>query len=241
MSAWIRIRFFFGVVVVFLIVGLLVLYLNAALSTVRAQKAELGADTTTIGVDYPGLVADQRVSEGDRVHKGQTLFVVTSPQLAANLANRTVTVSSLPFKLDRAGDILVTANDDGVVEKVDYLKGSYVPGGAVMATLDTASTLYISGHFHLTPPDYARLKKGASMDVTFPDNSRAQATVYSIALAQDGDIVDTVVKARLHDGTAADFRFPVGTPVEASLSLTKRTWWQSTFHFINKLFKPAAA
>ena len=241
MNFWTRIKFFLGIVFVFLIVGLLVLYLNDAMSTVRANKAELGADATNIGVDYPGLLVEQRVSAGDKVSKGQTLFTVNSPQLADALSNRTVQTSSLPFDVDpKTRQILLKANNAGVVEKVNFLAGSYVPGGSVVATLDTANTLFISGHFHLSPPDYARLKKGNTMDVTFPDNGKAQARVYSISLAQNGDVVDTVVKARLQGANAADFRFPVGTPVEASLKLSQRTWWQDVTHFINKLFKPSA-
>lgn len=241
MSLWGRLKFFCGTVVVFVIVGLLVLYLNDAMSTVRAQRAELGADTTTVGVDYPGLVTQQRVTEGDKVTKGQTLFVVTSSQLMADIANHTVSPATLPFDVDKAGNIQVKANGDGYVQKIQYLQGAYVPGGAVIATLDTTTTLYISGHFHLSPPDYARLKKGNTMDVTFPDNSKVRAAVYSIALAQDGDTVDTIVKARLPHGTAGNFRFPIGTPVEASLKLTQRTWWQGLTHFLTKLFKPSAA
>jgi len=240
MSIWARFKFLCGIICVLVVVGLLVLYLNDAMSTVRAQKAELGADTTTVGVDYPGLVTEQRVTEGDKVTKGQTLFVVNSPQLATDLAQGTVSRRALPFEVDKTGDILVKANAAGEVEKIDYLNGSYVPGGAVVATLDTANTLYISGHFHLSPPDYARLKKGSTMDVTFPDNTRLKARVYSIALEQDADVVDTVVKARLQGADRTGFRFPVGTPVEASLKLTQRTWWQDVTHFFTKLFKPTA-
>jgi len=98
--------------------------------------------------------------------------------------------------------------------------------------------LFISGHFHLTPPDYARLKKGDTMNITFPDDNKSKATVESISLAQDGDVVDTIVKARLQDGAADDFRFPVGTPVEASVRLDGKTWAQSVGEFLSRLFNP---
>ncbi|MBC7707683.1 HlyD family efflux transporter periplasmic adaptor subunit [Polaromonas sp.] len=236
-----RLKFFLGLLTVFLIVGLLVLYLNHALSTVKTNKAALGADTITVGVDYPGLVSKQSVNEGEKVTKGQTIFEVTSPELAKDLANKSVVASALPFSVDpQTSNILVKATDTGVVEKINYLAGSYVPGGAVMATLNTVGSLYVLGHYNLSPPDYARVKKGNSMVVTFPDNTKLQATVYNIALAKDGDGVDTIVKARLPRANVADFRFPIGTPVDASLTLSQRTWYQDLNSFVRKLFKPAA-
>jgi multidrug resistance efflux pump len=241
MSFWARLKFFFGILVVFTLVGLLVLYLNNAMSSVHAARAELGADTTTLGVDFPGHMTKQNVTEGDTVRKGQTLFVINSPQLVQAITEKSLQPSILPFSTDpQTHDILIKATDDGAVEKLHYRNGSYIPGGAVVATMDTADTLFISGHFHLSPPDYARVKKGSAMTVTFPDNGHAKATVYSITLAQTGDSVDTVVKARLQNATVGDFRFPVGTPVEASLQLTQRTWYQDVTDFVHKLFKPSA-
>jgi multidrug resistance efflux pump len=241
MSFWARLKFFFGIVFVCILVGLLVLYLNSAMSVVRANRAELGADTTSLGLDYPGVIVTQNVTVGDKVTKNEVLYTVNSPQLSDAISNKTVQIRTLPFSLEpKTQFIQLKANNDGVVEKVNYVAGSYVPGGSVLATIDSADTLYISGHFHLSPPDYARVKKGNSMDVTFPDNSKVQAKVYSISLVQDGDVVDTVVKAKLLGSTVGDFRFPVGTPVEASLKLTQRTWWQDVTHFVNRLFKPSA-
>lgn len=237
-----RIRFLIGLILVALVVGLLVLYLNNAMSTVHTNKAELGADATTVGADYSGLLTKQAVSDGDQVYKGQALFTISSPQLAASIANGSVTAATLPFKVaPMTGDIAIVANDNGVIEKVHYLKGSYVPAGSVLATIDTVDTSFISGHFHLSPPNYARVRKGNTMDVTFPDNSKGVANVYSVALSKDGNVVDTIVKARLQPSTTARLTFPIGTPVEASLKLVHRTWFQDVTNFLHSLFKPAAA
>ena len=242
MTFWTRLRFLFGIIFVFLIVGLLVLYLNNAMSTVHATKAQLSADATAIGVDYPGIITKQYVNEGDKVSKGQTLFMVNSPQLASDIANRTVETNTLPYKYDtKSQSIVITANDDGVIEKINNPVGSYVQGGSVLGSLDTLGTYYVSAHFHLTPPDYARLKNGNQLDVTFPDNSTATAQVYSISLVSDGGTVDTVVKGHVHGTSVSNsFRFPVDTPVEASLKLTQRTWYQDVTDFVRRLFKPSA-
>lgn len=233
-----RLKFIIGIVFVVLIVGVLVLYLNNALSTIRSSKAELMADTIAIGIDYPGLITKQNVSEGDKVVKGQTLFVVKSLELTKDLADKTVDASSLPFSVDKdTNDILVKATENGVIEKVNFLNGSYVPGGAVIASVYSVGTLYISGHYNLSPPDYARVKKGNQMSVTFPDNTKLEAVVYNIALDQDGSVVDTIVKARLQGADRSDFRFQIGTPVQASLSLTDRTWLQDVSDFVAKFVK----
>ncbi len=239
MSFWARLKFVCGLIVVFLLVALLTLYANAALSVVHASRAELGADGTTIGVDYAGHVINQYATGGEVVKKDELLFVVNSPTLTADVANHTIAASSLPYKFDAStGNISVRSNQAGVVDKVNYQVGSFVPTGAVLATVDTLGSLYIAGHFHLTPPDYARVRQGGSMQITFPDNSKATGTVYSIALQGSGHTVDTVVRARLQSGASSAIKFPVGTPVEASLKLTQQTWWQQLKRQVTKLVNP---
>jgi multidrug resistance efflux pump len=185
-------------------------------------------------------VVNQFVTDGEAVKKDELLFVINSPTLAANVANRTVVPSSLPYKFDPAtGNISVHSNQAGVVDKVNYQVGSFVPTGAVLATVDTVGSLYVAGHFHLSPPDYARVHTGSSMQITFPDNSKAVGTVYSIALEGTDGTVDTIVRARLQTGSASAIKFPVGTPVQASLKLTQQTWWEQLKQQAIKLLKPA--
>ncbi|HET9098711.1 MAG TPA: HlyD family efflux transporter periplasmic adaptor subunit [Candidatus Saccharimonadales bacterium] len=233
-----RIRFAFGIIMVILVVGLLVLYLNSTLSTVHATQAYLGADTTTVGVDYAGQVSAQYISVGQKVTRGQTLFNVTSPSLTTDMANHTVVPSSLPFKLKSNGDIPVNAPSSGIVQTINYQSGSYVPGGSIMAVIYNSKSLYITGKFSLSPPDYARVRDGEIMDVTFPDNSKTQAKVYSVNLQQDGANVVTIVNARLPSGFKPDPVFSIGTPVQASLRLSNNTWWDILTKQAHKLFSP---
>lgn len=234
-----RLKFLFGLIVVLLLVGALVLYLNNTLSTVKTTKAAINADTSTVGTDYPGLVIKQNVEEGDKVTKGETLFEIQSAQLTNNLNSGLVSASSLPFSLSPHNhNILIKATDDGVVQKVNYRAGSYAPLGSILATIDTVGSLYVEAHYNLTPPDYARIKKGSTLLVTFPDNSHETATVYNISLVGNANAVDTVIKARLQHASLGDFRFAVGTPVEASLKLSQTTWYQGVKDFVRNLFKP---
>lgn len=234
-----RLRFLFGILFVIAIVGALAVYLNGIMSVSQSSKAELAADSTSIGTDYPGLVVKQNVEEGDKVTKGQVLFEIQSAQLNDALTTRNVAVSSLPFGVDPVTNyIQLKASDNGVVEKIDYHAGSYAPAGGIVATVNTVGSLYVIAHFHLSPPDYARIAKTSKIDLRLPDNSTQQATVFSIALQNNGNSTDTVVKARIKNADISDFRFSVGTPVQATLQLSQDNWFKGLFTVIEQLFKP---
>ncbi|HEY8992430.1 MAG TPA: HlyD family efflux transporter periplasmic adaptor subunit [Candidatus Microsaccharimonas sp.] len=234
-----RLKFIIGILFVIAIVGALAIYLNGIMSVSQSSKAELAADSTTIGTDYPGLVVKQNVEEGDKVTKGEVLFEIQSAQLNDALTTKNVSVSSLPFSVDPVTNyIQLKANDDGVIEKISYRAGSYAPAGGIVATVNTVGSLYVIAHFHLSPPDYARVSKTNKIDLRLPDNSTQQATIFSIALVSNGSNVDTVVKARIKDADISDFRFSVGTPVQATLQLSQDGWFQGLFTVIEQLFKP---
>ena len=234
-----RLKFIIGILFVIAIVGALAVYLNGIMSVSQSSKAELAADSTSIGTDYPGLVVKQNVEEGDKVTKGQVLFEIQSAQLNDALTTRNVSVSSLPFSVDPVTNyIQLKASDNGVVEKIDYHAGSYAPAGGIVATVNTVGSLYVIAHFHLSPPDYARIVKTSKIDLRLPDNSTQQATIFSIALESNGNSTDTVVKARIKNADISDFRFSVGTPVQATLQLSQDNWFQGLFTVIEQLFKP---
>jgi hypothetical protein len=235
-----RLKFLLGIVFVVIIVGALTWYLTSMMSVSSSSKAILSADASTIGTDYAGLVSQQNVQEGDKVKKGQPLFEIHSSQLIDSIKNKSVSVASLPFNLDpKTDDIILTANDDGVVDKIDYKLGSYAPNGSVVATINTVGSLYVVANFKLSPRDYARINKQNKLDITLPDNSHQLATVFAINLESKGNAVDTVIKARIKNADISDFRFSVGTPVEATLYLNQTTWYQTIMTYVQKLFRPA--
>lgn len=234
-----RLKFFFGIIFVFLIVGVLILYLAISMSTAKSYKAQLAADASSLGTDYAGTIVKQNVGEGDKVTKGETLFEVKSPQLNDSLNNGTVSAKSLPFSIDPTNNnILIKAPNDGVIEKLLYHNGSFVPAGGVLATVDTVDSLYVVATFKLSPPDYARISKSSKLSLTLPDNTTLQATVFDISIVSNGDRADTVVKARIKNADISDYRFSVGTPVQTTLQLSTSNWYQSVYNFVLRLFKP---
>lgn len=236
-----RLRFLSGIMVVFLVVGALVVYLNYSMSTADSIKAELAADTSTIGTDYAGLVVKQNVNLGDRVTKDQPLFEIDSPLLKRALADKEVTVASLPFAIDPdTTNIIVKASSAGVINTINYPLGSYAPMAGIVATVNTASSLYTVSHFRLSPPDYARINRKGVVAVIFPDNSRMDASIFDVSFARNGDAVDTVVRARFKDADMNDSRFSVGTPVQVRLSLGQDTFYRRLVTFLELLFEPTA-
>jgi hypothetical protein len=234
-----RLRLIFGIIFVVAIVVALAFYLTSIMSVAKSSKAELDAAAISIGTDYPGLIVKQNVEEGDKVTKGQTLFEIQSAPLNEVLTNGTVLASSLPFKVDpKTNYIQLKASDDGVVDKISYRAGSYVPVGGIVATVYTVNTLFVTANFRLSPPDYARIDKSSKIDLRMPDNTTQQATIFSIGLVRNGDSVDTVIKARLKNADITDFRFSVGTPVDATMQLGKISWYQGLVTYVEQLFKP---
>ena len=235
-----KLKFITGMVSVVLLVGVLILYLNNSLSTIDTPKANLRAETITIGTDYAGLIVKNHVEEGATITKGQKLFEIQSQQLIEEMASPQFKASSLPFKIDpTTNNIIIEARDDGIVQEIFYLAGAYVPKSGILANVNTPDSLYVEAHFNLTPPNYARLKKGADMRVTFPDNSKTDAQIYNISLENKDNVVDTVIKARIVNANLSDFKFNVGTPVEATVKLADKTWYQSLVESARNLFKPA--
>jgi len=237
-----KFRFFVGIIVVFLIVGVLTLFLNVSMSTSSSSKAELDGQARSVGTDYSGLVVKQNVEEGQSVKEGDVLFEIDSQQLKQSLANGTAKAESLTVTLNpENNNVQLRANNSGVMDQINYREGSYVPANAVVATMYVVDSLFVRAHFQLSPNDYARIKKNIPLEVLFPDNTKKDAIITTVNLesSEDKKSVDTVITAKLDDVDMSDFRFAVGTPVEATLHLEQNAWYQNIFTFIQRLFTPA--
>lgn len=241
MNASGRIRFFFGIVFVILAVVGLAIYLNIQMSTAYSRKAIVEADTSSVGINYTGLVKKQYVEEGSTVKKDAPLFEIDSSVLKQDLSDKKVTAASLPFDLDpKTQNIILKANQDGVIRDINYQSGSFVPSGGVIATINTAASLHVVASFTLSPPDYARINRDSDVKIKLPDNSTAYADIFDVRLVNNNDVdsVDTVVKARLQNANVSDFLFSEGTPVQVELSLKRSAWYEGLFTYVQNLFKP---
>lgn len=236
-----KVRLFFGILIVIVAVGALTLFLIDSMSRSTSVKATLEAQARSIGTDYSGLVVAQEVEEGDTVKKDDVLFEIDSQQLKQSLDNGTVKRESLTVTLNSANNnIQVRANNDGVIDTINFREGAYVPSNAVIATQYVIDSQFVKAHFKLSPPDYARIDEGIALEVLFPDNTKKKATITTVSLesSEDEQSVETVVIAKINDTDMSDFRFAVGTPVDATLQLQQDTWYQSIYNFVQRLFTP---
>jgi len=235
-----RLRLIFGIIFVILLVIGLTTYLNYTMSLAQSIKGEIASNGISVGSDYAGLVVQQKVQVGEKVKKGQTMFEIQSTQLNQDLTSGHVSAKSLSFKVDPTTNYAVlVAPNDGIVRTIYYQSGAYVPTGSVLATVDTAQSLYVEATFHLSPPDFARIDKNSQLDLKFPDNSTRRATIYSVTLTPDKTgAVDTVVKARIQGIDLNNFQFAVGTPINATLHLKQAHWYQALTNYIKELFQP---
>ncbi|MDB5162725.1 MAG: Biotin/lipoyl attachment protein [Candidatus Saccharibacteria bacterium] len=236
-----KIKFFFGIIFVVLLVGVLTVFLNISMSTSDSVEATLDAQSRTIGTDYPGLVVKQNVEEGQKIAENEVLFEIESQQLNTDLASGALKEESLPFKLNpETKNIEIRSTNAGVIDEIFFREGSYIPASGVITTVYVLDSLFVTAHFQLAPPDYARIEDDSSLELLFPDNTKKEATITSVTLesSKDEEKVDTVVKAKITDANMSDFRFSVGTPVDAKLHLRQDSWFQNLIKVIQDTFTP---
>ncbi|MDB5181035.1 MAG: Biotin/lipoyl attachment protein [Candidatus Saccharibacteria bacterium] len=236
-----KIKFFFGIIFVVLLVGVLTVFLNISMSTSDSVEATLDAQSRTIGTDYPGLVVKQNVEEGQKIAENEVLFEIESQQLNTDLASGALKEESLPFKLNpETKNIEIRSTNAGVIDEIFFREGSYIPASGVITTVYVLDSLFVTAHFQLAPPDYARIEDDSSLELLFPDNTKKEATITSVTLesSKDEEKVDTVVKAKITDANMSDFRFSVGTPVDAKLHLRQDSWFQNIIKVIQDTFTP---
>jgi multidrug efflux pump subunit AcrA (membrane-fusion protein) len=132
------------------------LELNATSSFLRKEFVKSTAN---------GYISEVRVAIGDKVHKGQELFIVQTKESRA-LGNYKKTYdTSLHF----SGLIPVTASKDGVVSAITHQKGDYVQDGDPLATISEGGSMV----FLIDAPyEYHKyLTKNKSCSILLPDGN----------------------------------------------------------------------
>ncbi len=66
------------------------------------------------------------------------------------------------------------ATENGVISKVDAGVGGFVAAGQALATIDRGEGMYVSAEFRLEPYNFARVEKGARVELILPDHSRVE-------------------------------------------------------------------
>lgn len=216
-----RLKLIFGLLSVFALVTVLTLVFTQRQSQVVSDSASIQAERFPVGIDYGGTVIERTVSDGDRVQEGDTLFVILSTTLQADLAEGLLKPETIAYSVTADGTITLTASVDGTVHDVATERGSFVQAGQVLATIDRAGSLFVAAEYELTSGDYARIEQGADVEIVLPDNQRIAGRASSITVTtNDGKATTTVTVSSdgLVDGGHHGL-MARGTPVSAMLQL----------------------
>lgn len=213
----------------------LFVYLEHSMSKIASTDAQLQSVTFTVGVGYSGVIEEQLVDEGDYIKAGDPLFELRSPTLSDALRNNDIARSSLLYSITEDGKIVISAAANGVVQKVNYRKGAFVPANSEIAIINSENALYVSAAFKLAPPDYAKVRNGNIVTVLLPDNTRITGRAYGITLETTDEQIYTTVKVRIDQQQINSDVFSVGTPVEATLYLDTETWYRRINDSVRKL------
>lgn len=222
---WInRLKLLTGLLVVLITVAAATVILNQRESQVASSSASIQALSYSIGSDYPGTVVEQTVAQGDEVTQGEPLMTIQSPALTQALSSETITVpTSAAYTVTDDGMLSLLATESGVISNVDAGVGGFVSAGQPLATIDRGEDMYVSAEFRLEPYDFARVDKGARVELILPDHSRVQGEVTDIRVSTvdgqaDADI--TIGSSDLVMGGAGGL-IASGTPVTAILHLAE--------------------
>ncbi len=220
-----RLSLFLGVVIVFVVAGALMLYLEASRAAIKSTKAEISAESYSVGTDYTGLISKQFVQEGDMIAAGQTLFQVKSSTLLEQMKENGLDANQLIYPLTPDGEIILKAPKAGKVQEIFYSQGSFIPANKEIATIIDEGSVKVTATFELPRRDFAQLSKNTRLEVRLPNGSYLNGTVSAIRVIDQNQYVETEVDAKLERFKTNQLELTSGTPVESVLYLKDQTMW----------------
>jgi len=229
-----RIKLTSALLTVGVIVAGLLLYVDKTASEASAQKAELIADSYSVGIDYSGNIVEQYVQEGDMVREGQDMFKVKSTVLTNSVREFNLTTDELLYPLDEQGNIVVKANKDGIIADIAYGQGSFVPANEAIAKVIDIDNVKAQATFRLPRKDFALLGRETVMSVRLPDGSYATGKLSKIDVVEQSEVVVTEVQSTLESGISNDLLIGTSTPVVAEIKLRNDNYYDKVVQYISR-------
>ena len=216
-----RFRLLLGLVVVVAIALGATLILSQRETQVASRSASIRAVSYTVGSDYAGTVISQKVRQGQTVSKGSPLLTIQSATLLRDLKSKGGVPKSRAYTVSTSGTLTLVATQPGVVSSIGAHVGGFVSAGTALASIDRRGSLTVLADFRLDPYDFARIDKGAKVDLILPNQQRITGEVARIDVTTIGGKANATVEVRstqLVRGSHNDLIEP-GTPVSANLHL----------------------
>lgn len=232
-----RFSLLLGILFVALVAGGLLLYFEASRAALNSTKAEISAESYSVGTDYTGLISKQFVQEGDTIAAGQTLFQVKSSTLLEQMKENGLEANQLIYPLTPEGEIILKAPKAGKVQEIFYSQGSFIPANKEIATIIDESSVKVTATFELPRRDFAQLNKNTRIEVRLPNGSYLNGTVSAIRVIEQSQFVETEIDAKLERFKTSQLELTSGTPVESVLYLQEQTTWNKVKNRIAEVWK----
>lgn len=214
-----RFKLLTGLIVIGALGVMATAYVDRNLSQVTTNKAQIDAHTYSVGVSSSSQVTQQYVEVGDTVKTGQTLFTVASRELREEMETSENKTQDPVYELLENGDIAIKASKPGLVQKIKYPQGSFVPDNAEIATITDGTSMFITATYEMNRPSYEKLHTNSAMKVKLPDGSTVDAKVRQITILSNDPVIKARVEAVVQNASAASVKNAPGTPVVATIDM----------------------
>ena len=186
MTWTIRLRLAATLLVTLVVVAALVVIFNQRQHTIASTSATIVAPSVTVASNYDGTVIRSYVDVGSDVTKGEKLFEVSSVSLQQDLANDVKIADSDALRVDEeTGTLTYLATTDGTVTQIEAEPGSYLGATQPLAVITGESGRVVEAQYTLTPGQYGLIDRGATVELSLPDDSTVMGEV-------DSAVVETV-------------------------------------------------
>ncbi|TXN28955.1 HlyD family efflux transporter periplasmic adaptor subunit [Lacisediminihabitans profunda] len=216
-----RFRLFGGLLIVLAIVAGATLVLNQRENQVASGSASINAIAYSVGSDYAGSVVSQAVKAGDKVKKGDPLMTIQSATLLRDLSSPKTVPVSAAYTTSKDGTLTLMATEPGVVSDIKAQVGGLVGAGQPLATIDRSGPFFVLAKFRVDSYDFARVEKGARVEIVLPNHQRVTGTVSDVKVQTVAGAADAAIKIASKDLIAGshDGLVEPGTPVTAIMHL----------------------
>ncbi len=217
MSTMAKNKFMIALIGMILVIGIGMFIKFDRQAYVVSDQAKVEGDTYTIGIDYPGVITDIFVSQGDVIEAGTILATIKSTALIERINEDRIQPDDLAFSLNEDREIVLTANQAGRVQKISHAKGSFITANSELMLI-SEKELYVISEFAIPESDFYALEGSVRTEI------RAGNRVFEGEI-RDFDILDledamVYVSARVQTSDPeALIDYQLGTPVIVSAEI----------------------
>lgn len=147
-----------GIIITIIIILLGLFWKLERQSYITSTQGELESNVYSVGIDYTGVILNILVKPGDTVTKDQPLVVLKSSTLIDRLNESKISKEDLIYDLTSENNILLKAQSPGVVNKISFTQGSFIPANSEILTI-VDNQYFIKANFTVPESDFYLVKQ----------------------------------------------------------------------------------